>query len=329
MKSPERDFMQRLETKGGRMKKLSFATILAVLLAASSVQAVHKLTLMLDWFPNVDHLPIYVAMARGYFADQGFAVDILSPSETSDALKLVASGNVDMAVSYEPQTIIAASRGLEIIAVGRLVEHPLTTLLFLKGRGIEKPADLSRKRIGYTVPGLMDVLLAAFAKLNGISNYTAVNVGFAIVQSLTAGKVDAVMGPFKTYETVELSHRGYEAGYFELENWGIPDYDELIFVANRKHLDQLSDTVIGFRRAIDQAINDVRANPQQALADYLKAVPEADQATETDAFRLTLPFYAHNQTLAPERWQQFADFALQHKLIDRPVDVTRLLWQGR
>jgi putative hydroxymethylpyrimidine transport system substrate-binding protein len=310
------------------MKKASFVITLVMLLAVLPVQAAQKLTLMLDWFPNVDHLPIYVAMTRGYFADEGLAVEILSPSETSDALKLVASGHVTMAVSYQPQAIMAVSRGLEIIAVGRLVEHPLTTLLFLKGKGIETPADLVGKRIGYTVPGLMDVLLEAFAKMNGISNYTAVNVGFAIVQSLTAGKVDAVMGPFKTYETVELSHRGYEVGYFELEKWGIPDYDELIFVANRKSLDQLSDALVRFRRTIDRAINEVRANPQQALADYFKAVPEADRTTEADAFRLTLPFYAHNQTLGTQRWQQFADFAAQHKLIDRPVNVTEMLWQG-
>jgi putative hydroxymethylpyrimidine transport system substrate-binding protein len=35
----------------------------------------------------------------------------------------------------------------------------------------------------------MDILLEAFAKLNHIEQYTPVNVGFSIVQSLTAGKV--------------------------------------------------------------------------------------------------------------------------------------------
>ncbi len=309
------------------MKKKSFMITLLVLLVVSPLQAAQKLTLMLDWFPNVDHVPIYVALARGYFAEEGLDLEILSPSETSDALKLVASGHVVMAVSYQPQTIIAASRGLEIVAVGRLVEHPLTTLLFLKGKGIETPADLNGKRIGYTVPGLMDVLLEAFAELNGISNYTAVNVGFAIVQSLTAAKVDAVMGPFKTYETVELSHRGYEVGYFELEKWGIPDYDELIFVANRRGFDQHLDALRRFRRIMGRAIAEVRANPQQALTDYFKAVPDADRTTETDAFRLTLPFYAQDQILDTRRWQQFADFALKHKLIDRAVDVNQILWQ--
>ena len=111
----------------------------------------------------------------------------------------------------------------------------MTTLLFLKD-GELSPQDLAGKKIGFTVPGLMDVLLDAFAKLNGIQQYEAVNVGFAIVQSLTAGKVDAVMGPFKTYETVTMANKGYDVGYFELEQYGIPDYDELIFVTSKKIL---------------------------------------------------------------------------------------------
>ena len=117
------------------MKKIQNIIILVLLLTsiwAPSIGAAQKLTLILDWFPNVDHLPIYVARHQGFFADAGLEIDIISPSETSDALKLAASGKVDLAVSYEPQTIIAAARGLDVMVVGRLIEHPLTTLLFLK-----------------------------------------------------------------------------------------------------------------------------------------------------------------------------------------------------
>jgi putative hydroxymethylpyrimidine transport system substrate-binding protein len=315
--------------KGEDMSKRCQSLLLAILLVfglTSSIGAAQRLTLMLDWFPNVDHLPIYVARHQGFFADEGLEIKVLSPSETADALKLAASGTVDIAISYEPQTIIAAARGLEIVAFGRLIEHPLTTLLFLKGKGIETPADLSGKKIGYTVPGLMDVLLEAFAKLNGIEQYTTVNVGFAIVQSLTAGKVDAIMGPFKTYETVTMSHKGYEVGYFELEKWGIPDYDELIFVTSRKRMKQHRKWLEKFNRAIERAIDYVRAHPQKSLVYYFKEVPEADQRTESDAFELTKPYYAHSQQLDVRRWQQFADFALKYGLIDKAVDVKSILW---
>ena len=310
----------------------SYFKILAVLTIAAtlwvpSIDAAQKLTLILDWFPNIDHLPIYAARQQGLFAKEGLEIKIISPSDTADGLKMAASGNVDIAVSYEPQTIIAAARGLDVMVFARLIEHPLTTLLFLKDKGFEVPRDLTGKKIGYTVPGLMDVLLDAFARINDIQDYRSINVGYAIVQSLTANKVDAVMGPFKTYETVTMAHKGYEVGFFELEKWGIPDYDELIFITSKKTIQKKQAAIAGFRRVMDQAIATIRRNPQQAFEDYLKQVPEADRKIESDAYELTLPYYAARQHLDAKRWQLFADFALQYGLIDKKVDVTKVLWQ--
>lgn len=305
------------------MKRLLLTVVL--LLLAANPAAAEKITLMLDWFPNVDHLPVYTADRLGFFSEAGLEVEILSPSETTDGLKLTAAGRVDLAVSYQPQATIAAAAGLPVRVVGRLVAHPLTTLLFLKDSGIRTPADLSGRPIGYTVPGLMDVLLAAFAKVNGVSGYQAVNVGFAIVQSLSAGRVDAVMGPFKTYETVEMAHLGLAAGYFELEKYGIPDYDELVFVCGAQTLQQRPEAVKAFTAAVARGIAAVRRNPAQALEMYLKAVPDADERTESEALALTLPYFADHQRLDPERWQRFADFALAHGLIETPVAVGRLL----
>jgi len=290
-----------------------------------SLYGAQELTLILDWFPNVDHLPIYAARQRGIFAEEGLDIKIIIPSETADGLKMAASGNVDIAVSYEPQTIIAAARGLDVMVFARLIEHPLSTLLFIKGKGIESPRDLAGKKIGYTVPGLMDVLLDAFAKVNDIRDYQAINVGFAIVQSLTANKVDAVMGPFKTYETVTMAHKGYAVGYFELEKWGIPDYDELIFITSKKNMQRNQAALMGFRRVMERAIAQVRQNPQQAFKDYLKQVTEADRKIESDAFKLTRPYYAARQQLDADQWQLFADFALKYGLIDKKVDVTGIL----
>jgi putative hydroxymethylpyrimidine transport system substrate-binding protein len=299
--------------------------IVLVLLAAAPCALAQNITLMLDWFPNVDHLPIYVAREKGYFAAEDLQVKIISPSDTADALKLAMAGKVDLAVSYEPQTIIAAAEGLPVRVVGRLVAHPLTTLLFLKEKGYTSPAELSGQTIGYTVPGLMDVLLEAFAKKNAITGYKAVNVGFNIVPALTSGKVAAVMGPFKTYETVTMAAEGIEAAYFELEKWGIPDYDELIFICGAKTLDAKPEMVAGFRRAVARGLEDTHRHPEDSLQVYLKAVPDVDKKIETAAFEKTRPFFAETQKVDPERWQAFADFALANGLIARPVAVAPLL----
>jgi len=297
----------------------------SLLFGAVPVSGAEKLSLMLDWYPNVDHLPIYTAQQKGYFSEGGIEIEILTPSDTSDALKLAAVGNVDLAITYTPQTLVGAAEGLPVKVVGRLVGRPLSTLLYLDKSGIESPADLNGKRIGYTVPGMMDVLTDAFAEINGIKDYKLVNIGFTIVQALTAGRVDAVMGAYRNYESVELTRLGYPHGFFALEQWGIPEYDELVFIAGARTLSTKAQLLKAFCDAVDKGIEYATAHPSKALALYLEAVPEALKDLEEAAFTETLPLYAQDQVLDVERWQCFADFALTHRLIEKPVDVRTVL----
>lgn len=310
------------------MKRI-LCSIVILLGLAAACPAAQEVKLMLDWVPNVDHLPIYVAKEMGFFRKEGLEIRILAPSETTDALKLAAASKVDLAVGYAPQVIVSAAEGVPLQVVGRLMEHPLSTLLFLEGKGIQSPSDLSGKRIGYTVPGVMDVLLDAFSKLNGVKGITPVNVGFSIVQSLASGKVDAVMGGFRNYEAVEMIQQGMKPSAFPLEQWGIPDYDELVFVTSRNFAKSNPQVIRSFRIALDKGIRASLANPEKALETYFRAVPEAPRNLEKKVLGKTLPFFARSQELDPSRWKRFSAFALRWGLIGRAVEAERLLWKGR
>lgn len=307
------------------MKRHVVLTLMSFLMLCSTASA-QKLVLMLDWFPNVDHLPVYLAQESGYFAEQGLEVEIIVPSETSDALKLAAAGQVDLAVSYQPQTIMAADAGLPVKAVAPLVVKPLTTLMFLD-KSIKTPADLSGKKIGYTVPGLMDMLLKGFADINGITDYTPVNVGFTILPALVSKQVAAVMGPFKTYETVTMQQQGVEPRFFELEKYGIPEYEELIFAAGAATLEKKKKAVHGFVRALSKALADIKKAPDNALSRYFDALPEVDKETETKAFALTAPYFAApGQVSDPEKWQAFIEFSLKYGLIKNTLSPRDLIY---
>jgi len=307
------------------MKRHVVLTLMVFIMLGSTASA-QKLMLMLDWFPNVDHLPVYLAQKSGYFADQGLEVEIIAPSETSDALKLAAAGQVDLAVSYEPQTIMAADAGLKVKAVAPLVVKPLTTLMFLD-KSIKKPGDLSGKKIGYTVPGLMDMLLKGFADINGITDYTPVNVGFTILPALASKQVAAVMGPFKTYETVTMRQEGVDPRFFELEKYGIPEYEELIFAAGAATLEKKKTAVRGFVLAVQNALADIKNDPDNALAIYFKALPEVDKETETKAFALTAQYFAApGQVSDPGKWQAFIDFSLKYGLIKNTINPRELIY---
>jgi putative hydroxymethylpyrimidine transport system substrate-binding protein len=308
------------------MKRNVFYFAIACLLFLSSpAKGSEKLVLMLDWFPNVDHVPIYVAMQSGIFEKHGLTVEIQSPSDSADPLKLAAAGHVDIALSYQPQIIIAASEGIPLKAVGKLVGSPLTTLLFLEKGTISTPADLEGKIIGYTVPGMMDHLTRAFASINAIETYTMVNVGFSILQSLATGKVDAVMGPFKNYEPVLLEMEGYASNYFEIERFGIPSYDELVFVSGRTVHEKKKKAIRKFLAALDEALTYTSENSAEALKMYFHSVPEAPKDMETKAFTKTLPFFAENTRLDRAQWNVFAEFALRYDMIREEVDLNELI----
>ncbi len=306
------------------MKKTLLALWIAAMLSRPA-WASEKLTVMLDWFPNMDHLPILVAQEAGFFEKEGLEVELQVPSDTADPLKLAVAGQVDAAVGYEPQTLIAASEGLDVVAFGRLMDRPLTCLLFLESGPVKTLQDLSGKRLGYTVPGLMDLLLETFAAMNGVTDYQTVNVGYSIVPALVSGQVAAVMGPFKNIEPVAAAHEGVKTAYFELDKQGIPVYDELIFLAGRAVWEQRAPALRAFRQAIADAVTFIDSDPSRALELYLKAVSDADRSIEEDTLAATLPCLARSQDFDAEAWQNFADFAVEAGIISKPLEAGKVL----
>ena len=92
--------------------------------------------LMLDFYPNPDHAGIYMAQKLGYFREAGLDVKISAPSDPSAPIKEVAAGQTDLAISYEPEVMLARQQGLDVVAVGALVDRPLTSMIWLKKSGI-------------------------------------------------------------------------------------------------------------------------------------------------------------------------------------------------
>ena len=90
-----------------------------------SPSAAHSQTLrlMLDWFANADHVGLYHALAEGDFARAGLHVKVQAPSDPSLPLKLVQAGTVDLAISYEPELLLARDKNLPLVSVAALVQR--------------------------------------------------------------------------------------------------------------------------------------------------------------------------------------------------------------
>ena len=132
------------------MRKPVFTAITLTALISGQVMANEKLTLVLDWYINPDHAPIMVAEQIGAFKAQGLDVKIVPPSDPALPPRLVAAGQADLAITYQPQVHFFADEGLPLVRVGTLINSPLHTVIALD-KSIKTPADLKGKKVGYSV----------------------------------------------------------------------------------------------------------------------------------------------------------------------------------
>ena len=168
--------------------------------------ATKPFTVMLDWFPNADHAALYAAIAGGDFRAVGLDVQPVVPSETAEPLKLLAAGKVDVAISYEPEVLLARDQGLKVVSIAALVQRPLTSLIALPEQHVNSVASLAGKTVGtagipYQAAMLHTILQHAKVEPSRVRE---ANVGFNLVPAMLSGKVAATLGGYWNYEAIQL-----------------------------------------------------------------------------------------------------------------------------
>lgn len=304
--------------------------LLALTLLATPAMGADKLTVMLDWFTNPDHGPIIVAQQMGYFADAGLEVQIIAPSDPADPPKMVAAGQADLALTYQPQLYLQHEAGLPLVRVGTLIDTPLYCVLTEAGGPIKSLADLKGHSVGFSVAGIEEALLYTMLRHNGVEpeGVTMVNVNFALTQSLASGQVDAVSGAFRNFEPHQLEALGQPAKCYNPEDNGVPAYDELIYVANPKTMNR--DRIRRFLSATEKAEAFIEANPAKAFDSFTSYSADLKDDLNAKAWADTLPhFAAHPMVLDVARYADFGVYMKKSGMIkaapavkDIAVDMT-------
>jgi putative hydroxymethylpyrimidine transport system substrate-binding protein len=295
------------------MKKV---LLLLLLLSASVAHAADKITLVLDWFPNPDHAPLFVAEQQGFFKQQNLIVELLPPADPSDPAKLVAAGKADMAIGYEPQLLEQIDQGLPLQEVGKLINKPLATLAVLQSSPISSLSDLKHRRIGYASNGTNSVMLKVMLEKQGstINDVELVQIHYNLTQALLSGKVDAVTGMNRNFEMAQLQMTGHPGRAFYPEENGIPSYSELIFIANSQHLNK--NVIERFLKAVKQGAVYLQAHPNESWEAFAKAHPEANDKLNRHAWFATLPLFDRDPAmLDTQQFMRFAQFMQKNGLI--------------
>jgi putative hydroxymethylpyrimidine transport system substrate-binding protein len=289
-------------------------------------------SLDLDWYVNPDHAGIFSALDRGFFAAQGLDVQPQVPSDPAAPIKEVAAGRADLAVSYEPEVLLAQERGLDVQAVGAIVNQPLTSLISLPGAGIATGADLQGKTVGTAGIPYQTDYLETILQTAGLSSSAAdeVNVGLNLLPTLIGGKVDAILGGFRNIEGVDLQQRGLDPRIVPVDQLGVPTYDELVLVARRTTVSQHGDAIRSFLSGLSQGTSYAVAHPQEAANAVLRAGKGLDPMQTRAEVDATLPFLAASQGhpygyMDPGQWAEYTEWMAEHDLISSAPPTSQTL----
>jgi len=298
--------------------------------------SVRKTTVLLDWDPNPDHVALYQAREAGYFKDAGLDVTLQSPSDPSDPTKLVSTGKVDLGISYEPETIIAGSQGLDVTSVAALIPTALTSVIATDKSRVRSIADLAGARVATAGLATQDAFLKTILAQNHVDEGSVkkVDVGQDLIAAMVTGNVDATLGGFRNVEAVQLAAQGRKPTVIPVTDAGVPNYDELVVIAKASRLKSdpayrqlVRDFLAALARGNAAAVTD----PSTATATITKVAEGYDPAVLPRMVDATVPLlrnpagFGHED---PAAWQSFADWMSAQHLIDKPVRAADVVSNG-
>ena len=328
------------------MNRLALAALVAVLslalaacgereqpTAGAGGQAAEKLDVVLDYFPNADHAGLYAGIEGGAFADVKLDVTPRVPNDPAAPLRLLEAGRVDLAISYEPEVLLARDRGAEVVAIGALVQKPLTSIISIGKDAIRDPAQLAGKRVGTAGIPYQDAYLKAILEEAGVpeEDVRKIDVGFNLVPAMESGRVDATLGSFWNYEGVELERRDRKPTILKVDELGVPTYNELVVVAREEDARTRGPVLRRFLQGLARGHEALRGDPERGIRPLLAANRDLDRGLQEAAVEATLPVFFPEDAERPfgwmdeNEWLAYAKWMFDNGLLKRQEDPRRAL----
>jgi NitT/TauT family transport system substrate-binding protein/putative hydroxymethylpyrimidine transport system substrate-binding protein len=310
------------------MRPLAIAFVIAVAALASGcgggdgAPKPHDVVLSLDFTPNAVHAPIYAAVREHRDTEHGIALQIRKPGSGPDALKLVASGKVDLGILDIHDLAIARQQGTDLVAVGALVGRPLAALIAQPQIG--RPKDLEGRTVGVSGLPSDPAFLRAILEHDGAdyARVKQVTIGFAAVGQLLSRRIDAVPA-FWNAEGVALKRAGRPVREFRVDDYGAPAYPEVVLITSRKTLEKRRGDIASALAAIRAGMDDVRADPDAAAQQIAAAADTRDVALTRAQLDAVEPVFAPGLKLDRAVLERWADFDARIGIVKTRPDVDR------
>lgn len=247
----------------------------------------------LDWTPNTNHTGLYVAINRGYFAEEGIEVEIL-PYTSSNPDVIVDAGQAEFGIGFQDTASMSIAAGAELRSVLAVEQTWTTEVSVLADRDeIDSPADLDGLVYGGFGTAAEEATMRGILRAaGGRGEFETVVLGTSAYEALYSSDVDFTV-PYVAWEGVEAARRGVELKSFAYTDYGFPDSYQVIVLGNRNWLDAHPEAARGFVRALARGYRDAIDDPDTAAT----ILQEENRELLTD-----LDFLIESQRMLSERF---------------------------
>ena len=283
-----------------------------------------RTTLLLNWYANPYHTPLFVGKELGFYEEEGLQLALLEPNDPSDVTEIVGLGEVDFGLKAMIHTVAARIKGFDVIAIGTLLDEPPTGFISKPEAHITTFQDLKGKRLGY-IGHFGKIIIENLLSQGGLSpsEYTTVRVGMHLTEALKKNAIDAGIG-FVNFQKVEIEARYGKANFLridELAGLGCCCFCSVMYIANEKKIKQNPETATRFMRATQRAAAFTTENPEEAFRVFCEAKPFLNTEVNRCIFYRSLPFVSRSLFNVEKDWDKVGRFARYLKIAESPFDV--------
>lgn len=317
-------------------KVINIIAVLVVLTAVaactpSSVAKAEKTTsirLPVGYIPNVQFAPLYVAIEKGFYSEEGLDVEMDYNMET-DSVALLGAGELQFAIVSGEQVLLGRAQELPVVYVMAWYKDYPVGVASLADAGIKSPQDLRGKRVG--IPGLYGASYIGFKALlnaGGLEeqDVSLDTIGFTQVESLASGIEDAVV-VYISNEPIKLASEGYDVNTLESA-----DYISLVangLVTSEAVIESNPDLVHAMVRGTLKGIQYTIDHPNEAFTisekhvENLAALSPAEKEVQRQVLDASITLYQYDPLgySQPEAWENMQNLLLQMDLLRSPVDL--------
>lgn len=288
-----------------------------------------EIDLTLDGYSGPATAGILIAEEREYFDELGVNVWVRTPVSKLNPLTYVATKEVALAVTHQPQLVLAQAKGAPVVAFGSLIPEPTAAMIWLKGSKIRDISDLKGKTIVFTgLPFERDFLGVALASAGlTLDDVKLERADYKLVPALVSGRADAIFGA-SNVEGAELEARGLKPVITPAESLGLPAYEELVLITRRDRLAKEPEVIERFMEALARgtavAIEDPKAAARAIEGSLGADTSLSSEATEAGV-DATVPLLSPDAEMDSGQAEELVNWMQGEGMIKQAMSVSDLL----